>query len=251
MRTTKLLLFLFTVMLGYACEKEESKVPGLFLKQIIFHKDVDEIAQYTYSNDGKLIRYEYIKDGVSTDKEEFLYVHGQLDSSSFYLRALSTQPFSIWLKRSYVMDESDRIISFFEYETEYYTERFFDFYYRNDQLDSIVYKYYDHVFSSSGECSYKVIFDMNGNIVNTICTDYTYGTREYKYDNKKNPLKSLTSPENFATYFSTSNVTKDATSTYTYEYNENDLPVSCIKKFAQHAWEDSVVTEMEYVYSEL
>jgi hypothetical protein len=245
------LLFVFIVLFTSSCEKEDSKAPGLFLNQIIYHRTTDEIAQYTYSNDGKLIRYEYIKDGVTTDKEEFSYVNGQLDSSSFYLRALTSQPFSIWLQRSYVIDENERITKFYEYETAYYTERSFDFLYENGQLDSIVFESYDHVFNSPGGLSYKVFFDANGNIVNTKCTDNIFGTREYKYDNKKNPLKGLTSPENFAAYFSANNVIKDIYSTYTYEYDENDLPVNCIWKFARNSREDTVITEVDYVYSEL
>jgi hypothetical protein len=123
--------------------------------------------------------------------------------------------------------------------------------YENGQLDSIVYESYDHVFNSPGGHSYKVYFDANGNIVNTKCTDNIYGTRAYKYDNKKNPLKGLTSPENYAAYFSANNVIKDIYSTYTYEYDENDLPVHCIWKFSNDSRYDSVITEVDYVYSEL
>jgi hypothetical protein len=252
MKTFNLLL-IFIILFTSSCEKEDSKAPGLFLNQIIYHRTSDEIAQYTYSNNGKLIRYEYTKDGVVIDKEDFTYINGRLDSSSFYSRALSSQPFTIWLQRSYEIDENERITNFYEYERAYYTERSFDFLYENGQLDSIVYESYDHVFNSPGERFYKVFFDANGNIVSTKCkyTDDIYGTWEYKYDNKKNPLKGLSSPENFATYFSANNVIKDKYSTYTYEYDENDLPVHCIWKFSNDPRYDTVITEVDYVYSEL
>jgi hypothetical protein len=61
----------------------------------------------------------------------------------------------------------------------------------------------------------------------------------------------LTSPENYAAYFSANNVIKDIYSTYTYEYDENDLPVHCIWKFSNDSRYDSVIIEVDYVYSEL
>jgi hypothetical protein len=247
------LCFLVIVFVGVACRKEEDEKNagpnGPFLKQLVF--DNGMIEEFMYTNHGLLSRHEKIVNGEVEEYETFSYKKEQLDSSSLYIYSSSAQSYFLMYKRAYLYNGDGSLVNYSEEDVLNKTYKYFQLYYKDQKIDSIAWQLVDEAFGMATEGYYKFTTDINGNILTSKKTlmdePDIYPLIGYQYDTMNNPLKNLANPSNFTIYFSSGNVIKDATSSYAYEYNEDNLPVSRNQRYG-YAPFDTVNMTMDFIY---
>jgi hypothetical protein len=242
----------FFIMLGltvlYSCEK--SKPTKLLLIQEKFHffdsPYPDPVRKFSYSDDGKLIKYEESGNDEVHYYLNYYYSNDVMDSSEYYTKVSGV--FTVSMITYYTFDSNNNLKSLINKGLGYNNTYIYN--YKNERIDSIYWETVDDYHTIHGY--YKYLTDNLGNIVwRHQVEDYFNDTVYYEYDNKINPFqKILILPGDQygdVKYFSPNNCTKARDFSYRYEYNSRGFPV---KNFQTEIQTSILRSFGEYKYAE-
>lgn len=236
-------------MVLYSCEKPVSSKFSLVQEKYHFFDSPHEdwVGKFTYSDDGKLIRFEeIIKNDEVGYYENYFYSNNVMDSSEYYTKV--SDVFTITMTTYYTFDSNNNLKSLIKKGSG--STQTYIYNYKNERIDSIEYEFDDNYYTFHGY--YKYLTNNSGNIVwRHEIMDYHNDTVNYEYDDKINPFQKIPTPIDVGYsdvgYFSSNNCTKDEDFSYRYEYNSRGLPV---KKYTTEIRTSILRSVTDYQYAE-
>lgn len=237
------------LMVLFSCEKPEPS--KLFLIQEKYHfydsPYEDWVGKFSYSDDGKLIRFEeIIKNDEVVYYVNYYYSNNVMDSSEYYDKVSGV--FKVYMTIYYMFGADNNLKSLIKKGTG--INQTYIYNYKNERIDSIEGELV--IGLNTIHINYKYMTDNLGNIVwRHKVTDYYNDTVNYEYDDKVNPIQKLLPWLDVGyfdvEYFSPNNCTKDEGFSYQYEYNSRGLPV---KKYTTEIQTSILRSVAEYQYGE-
>ena len=224
-----------------SCEKNSNSFPeGIYLEQVIYHQNVDQINHYYYNKSGLLTEREYQFNSVIAEKFLFQYTDGQISRIDFY--AMKNNTDQTLYHQFYLLYEyaSGKIIK----STNFPEEISYTYEYDSEGRVQKI---------SGPESVTNYEYDISGNVIKS---DATYAGNQkwnfyYEYDTMKNPFQHVdpiygnSGGVDFISYKCPNNVVKQTfinehldtvyVSEYYYTYNDHHLPVESYELFTSES----------------
>lgn len=177
------------IIILIACEKDKNNSwpSGIYLKKVFYHKNIDQVREFHYNNNGQLEKREYIFNNIIGERFEFIRENEELYCILFY-DVISPDNYSLVLKdRIYFFYENNRLVktSYYSSESQQETEYFYDSGVNICKSFSMA----QNLFGDTIEIEEYYEYDSGGNIIKIedFRNDELWSTSYYEYDNGINP----------------------------------------------------------------
>ena len=236
LRTINIIKLLFVFVL-FGCEKDKDSLPsGVYLKEVVYHQNADQVRYYHYSNTGQLSSREFRFNNIIAERFDYQYKNGFVNRIDYY-STKSNLDHTLLLKSS----------TTYEYDSGKIVRSTLS----PDNVD-VKYEYDTHdriIRSSSPSSSTLYEYDNFGNIKKATLhlNGQEFGAYYYEYDTKKNPFFNIEpinekfSEIDLISYKCPNNLIKEifikpgldtiSSSTFRYKYNHHDLPIESYELF--------------------